>query len=503
MRNIFKSTAVVFMLSFVSKIIGFFKSIVQAHIFGADIYTDAFNVANGFVGNILFMFTTSIAVAFVPLYIQRKKSGNEKAFVCSTFTFFAVAGLVVTVILAIFSDPIVRLIAPSFNREEIEITSTYFRVLICGFVFSLIANLYTSLLNAEKIYGYSALGSVVNSIVLIVFVFLFYRIIGIWTLVLSVPASYLIQWVLLYRKGKQFGSISMRYGIRNENIKILLMQAFPIMISQATVEINQVIDRALLSSVGVGVVTAVSYSAVLYQFVTTLIGAPLTSVLFTELSEAGANGNKIAIGSILNLSYKLLVFICVPIIFVLLYSAHDIVEIVYGHGNFTIDAVANCSIGLKMYGLCLLPVCIKKVLSNSYYAVSDTRRPMVFGVLEVILNVCLSLAMVQKFGIYGVIGATSIASIIFFIVMTIDYNFKHIKFVSSKEVLSYWKFVAGAVILGVCMNFVGHFVFQNVLIAFLVKSICAFLIYFFALLFLKEKTIKIFYVKVVSSLLKK
>ena len=76
-KSILKATALVVGLTLVSKALGFLKSIIQASYFGATIYTDAYNIANGFVSNILFMLVTAISVSFVPqfrsLHIHRSR----------------------------------------------------------------------------------------------------------------------------------------------------------------------------------------------------------------------------------------------------------------------------------------------------------------------------------------------------------------------------------------------------------------------------------------------
>lgn len=499
-KKVVKATVVVFVISLLSKIIGFLKSTIEASYFGANFYTDAYNMANGFVGNLLFLFTTAIAVAFVPLYIQRKKHGDQKKFASSAITFFTCLAIGITVLLVVIAPYIVRIIAPSFSASQQAITTQYFRVLVIGLVFSLISNLYTNLLNAEKVYGYSAVGSVINSIVLIVIIIVFANVMGVWALVISIPLSYFLQFVILYLRGKKYATITFSYGFKDDNIKLLALQAAPILLSQATVEINQVIDRTLLASVGEGIVTAVSYSIVLYQFATTLIGAPLSTVMFTELSEAGANNDEIRLKGILHSCYKVIAFFCLPIIVVLLWGAKDIVNIVYGHGKFSTEAVSNCAIGLQMYGLCLFPVCIKKVLSSAYYAVNDTKRPMILGMLEVAVNIGLSILLVNDYGIYGVIGATAIASGLFIVIMILDYNYKHIKVFTKKEIGYYWKYLIAMVILFLSMNIFMEIRVESAILGFIIKTLFAFTIFWGTLACLKEPLIDSLIKKIIKTL---
>ncbi len=485
-KSVIKATIVVFVLSFISKIIGFVKSIIQASYFGSTFETDAFNVANEFVNNVLFMFATAIAVVFVPTYIKKKKSGEAESFATKAITGLLFIAIVLTIIFILIAPLIVRVIAPSYEGNIYNLTIKYFRVLALCFGFALVTQLYSNLLNAEKIYGYSAFCSIINSLVLIAFIIIFASSLEVWALVIAVPVSFLSQFIVLFIKCRKYSRISIRNGIWDESIKMIITLAIPVLISQASVEINQVVDRALLTSLGEGILTAVTYSIVLYQFASALITAPLSTVMFTELSEAGANNNIDGIKNIIHTCFKLLAFICIPIVLVIIYTAFDIVSIVYGHGKFDSAAVNNCATGLRMYSLCLIPVCFKTVLSRAYYAINNTKRPMIIGMMEVALNIILSILLVRWFGIVGVVGATAIACFVFILVMIIDYSKKYICLLVKENILSYWKILFSGLISSIILFAVKDYFVFSVLIDFLVKSIICFAVYLIVLSFFKE-----------------
>ena len=490
-KKVWKATLLVFVLSLAAKLIAFFKSIIQAAYFGTTQYTDAYNVSFGFVANILYMFTTAIAVAFVPLYIRHKSVGREegKKFASRVITFLLIFSVFITFILLLIAPGITTLIAPSYKGDIRQITIQYFRVMVLGFSFSLVANIYTNLLDSEKIYGFSTFGSIINSFILIAFIFLFSEQMGVWSLVVAVPVSYMAQWVMLYTRGRKYGSITFKYGLRDDSIKILIAQATPILISQATVEINQVVDRALLSSIGEGALTAVSYSTVLFQFASQLMQAPLQTVMFTELSEAGAKNDDKEISNILSSSYKLLIVLCVPVMMLIYFCGYDIVDIVYGHGRFSNDAVLQAAIGLEYYSFCLLPIGIKTVLSRAYYAKKDTVRPMILGMVEVAINITLSILFVKPFGIKGVVGATSIASVVMIIVMLVDFNRKYINAITMSSVKTYNKIFVGIVAVVIELIALKKCIFINSLLDFTIKTVIVFGTYFLILLALKDPSI--------------
>lgn len=487
--NIIKSSFIVVVLSLIAKVIGLGKTIVQSSYFGATISTDAFNIANGFVGDIFFMLSTAVAVAFVPLYIQKKQDGNEYEFASETISLLSVFSIIVTIIAILISPDIIKLIAPGFQKEERGLATDFLRVICISFIFSIGTNLYTNLLNAEKKYGYSTFCSIINSLVLIVGIPLFGKVLGTWVLAISVPVSYIIQLVVLYIPGKKYAKISLRVCRLNDSIKLLVKQSFPILLGQATVEINQMIDRALLSSVGEGVLTAVSYSSVLYQFASTLINMPIQTVMFTELSEAGAKKDYKRLSSLLMSCYKVSVIVCIPVMLTISITSIDIVEMILGHGSFNGKAIDNCALGLVLYGLCLWPVCVKTILTRAYYALNDTKRPMIIGTMEVILNTVMSIVTASRYGVKGIVGSTAFASFVFIIVMLIDFNRHHVNILNKDNVKGTWKYIFGIMICCVISYGFKNIFLMNYFVDFLIKAFVNVGLFFATLLALKDETI--------------
>lgn len=475
-HGVMKSISVVFALSVLAKMIAFVKSIIQASYFGVTAQTDAYNLAFGFVGNVLFMLTTAVSVAYVPIYMQKKvESKGCCQFSTRSITLMAIGGIILTALLELFSPLIIKVVAPGYSGAIFDETVSYFRTLLVGFVFSLVAGIYQNILNAEKIYGFANVSSIVNSVVLILVIVLFAERLGIWALVISVPISYFVQFFVLYVRGRSYGRISFRYGLKDDAIRKLAVLSLPILISQATVEINQVIDRILLSTVAEGAVTAVSYAAVLYQFASSIIGTPISTVMFTELSEVAVKHDYESMRTMLLGIYKVIILVCLPIVVVVNFTSSDIVAIVYGRGNFDGHAVAQTAIGLFGYIYCLLPGVFKSIITRAYYGLNDTKRPMIISIWEVALNILLSVLLVKKFGILGVVGATAIASFACTLVMMIDFERVYFRVFSRKDLTDCWKLgfamlvsiIAGWVTNNICKdNSFVHFATSTLIIYF-------------------------------------
>lgn len=428
-KTIFKATVLMFILSLIGKLIGFLRSMIIASSFGADNMTDAYYLAYGVNSNILYAITMSVSVAFLPMYIKKKEekgAGESYCFSTRVVMELGIVALLLTAIIMVFAPFLVKIMASSYSQEEMATTVLFLRVMSVGIVFSLMANLFQTVLNAEKVYEYAAFSSIVNSLVLIGVVLLFQGKMGIMSLVIATPLSYLLQFLFLKLRSRPYIGISVKYGIWEPGVKNLVSQAFPVLISNTTIEINQLIDRMLLVSIEEGAVTTLSYSGVLFQFAASVISIPFSTVSFTELSLAYTQKNREKVRNIINKTIRLMIMICIPVVFVMFMKAETIVYIVYGRGKFSEQAVLQTACGLAFYAFCLIPECIKQIITKAFYSVQETRAPMILGVLEVVVNIISSIFFSRYYGIAGVVIGTAFASTLFCIVLVLVFSWKKV-----------------------------------------------------------------------------
>ena len=286
-KTILKSAVLLSLFTIVGKGIGFLRMMVVAFLFGADYETDAYYLANGMVSNILYALTTAIAVSFLPIYIKKKveKGKDETArYTSNIITVLSILSILVSLIVCIGAPFFAKLSAPTYNTEQLSQVTLYFRVLSVGIIFSLITSLLKSLLDAEEIYGYGALSGIIYSVVTMAFAVLFFKSLGIMSLVVSVPVAYFIQYIFLNVRVRTCVNIKFQFDLHDKDFKILVFTSIPVLLSNTTVEILQLVDRMLASFSAEGAVSALSYSANLNDLVISVISSSLITVFFTEFS---------------------------------------------------------------------------------------------------------------------------------------------------------------------------------------------------------------------------
>ncbi len=414
-EKILKSALVIGVLTVLGKVIGFFRTIIIAYIFGADSTMDAYNLANGFVLNVLYALSTAIALAFLPSYIEKKVNRGKKAvedFSSKSLTVMSIFAIILSVAVFIGAPFLAQIIAPGFTGKQLEEVAFYLRILTIGMIFSLLASMLKSILDAERIYGYGAFSGIVYSVITIVFVVVFHVSWGVMSLIIAVPVAYFLQFVFLGFRTRKCVKIRPIFDIHDRDVVNLLKAALPVLLSNTTVEINQLVDRMLASGTTEGAVSALSYSANLSDLVVSIFSASLITVFFTEFSNEAVKGDIEAIKKALRQGISVIVLLLLPISVITIMFGEDIVRIVYFRGAFNEKALSLTTIAIILYAACWIAINIERLVTKAFLAFGDTKLPMVISILSVIVNIVFSILCVQFIGFAGIILGTVIAEIV-------------------------------------------------------------------------------------------
>ena len=479
-KAILSSAVLLFVLSLVNKGLGFIKSMTIASVFGATIQTDAYYVAEGLMQNALIPISEAVAVSFLPIYITIKEKNKEEAhkFTSRTITDIFLLALVLSGILYVVAPMLLKLMLPSYTADQVAMSVYYFRILIWGMCFYMSNQLLQSLLNAEKQYGFSSFTAMMNNLILTAAVLLMGHRFGLSAMAMAVPFSYIAQYLFLQIRSRDYGRLTFRYGWRDSRIWKLCLQAAPIFFGNAICELNQLVDKSLLSGMETGSVTAVSYASVLYQFASNLISIPMTTIIYTELAESFAAGKKEEGGAKLEKGIHISLLFCIPLSLFVMIAANLVVEITYGRGAFDAQAVAMTSEGLRYYGLCFLAYCLNALLFRACYSLNDTMLPMKVGLGTVSLNIVLSIILAHFMGLKGVVLATAIANTLTCLVTLYIFNRTKLtihlrRFI--RPVLTIG--VSSIVGLGACMLWMKSGIIANSILLFITSAMIHFGVY--------------------------
>ena len=87
-----------------------------------------------------------------------------------------------------------------------------------------------------------------------------------------------------------------------------------------------------------------------------------------------------------------------------------LIDGLFTRGAFTVDDARETGWILFNYGWGVPAFVLARVLQPAFFARADTRAPMRFGLISVVVNIVLGLALFQVVGVKGIAAATSAAA---------------------------------------------------------------------------------------------
>ncbi len=167
----------------------------------------------------------------------------------------------------------------------------------------------------------------------------------------------------------------------------------------------------------VGSVAALGYGQRIFSLFIGIVQMPILMVLFPKLSEhVGLNKDE-EFKELIRKGLGILSFFMIPISAVLMFLAIPFTQILFERGAFDQAATVITASIVCFYALGLPFLSWKEFLLRTFYAMKDSRTPVINTSLLVSINITLNAISVPFFGVKGLALSTSISEIISFLVL--------------------------------------------------------------------------------------
>lgn len=417
---IYNSTMVV-LAAFVSKFLGFVRESAVAYSYGITYHADAYLTAL-MIPTLLFQ---SIAVginqSFIPFYTKmRNENKGDKSF-SLILNFVIIISFVIMIIAFFTAEKFVKLLVPGFNNEIFELTLKLYQISIIMTIFMLISSLANALLQVHGNFIIPSAIAIPQNIITIAAILLFKNNIVLVTVitVASMASQVILQIPYIKKDGVRYNWYTFYW---NKDVEGMLRSITPIVIGTSIVSLNIFIDRLLASSQGEGAIAALNYANKVYQLSYAIIGSSIVVVMYPRLAKLFNDQKWEKFKHEFNTSLSVILMVIIPICIIYLIDSTMIIKIVFGHGKFDSRAVELTSSTLFFYSIGIIALTVQEYLNRVFYALNNTVFPMVTGILCTIMNIVLSLILIQYLGIKGIALGMSIALILRGIVMLIRLN---------------------------------------------------------------------------------
>jgi len=420
--SLLRSAATVGGLTLVSRVLGFIRDQLIAFALGTSFVAEAFFVAQRFPNLFRALFAEgAFNNAFVPLFAKRVEGEGEvkaRDFAIEVFSFL-LAWLIVFSAAAMLAMPLViYVIAPGFkaDKETFQLAVDLTRICFPYLLFMSLTALQSGVLNSLNRFTAAAAAPILLNVVMIA------SNVVAWILATgnSPETGYIFAWGLFASGIAQYALLTIacrrarmrlvpRWPRLTPDVKKVIQLSVPGIVSGGVMQINLVVATMIATTLP-GAVAFLYYADRLYQLPLGVIGVAIGVVLLPDLSRRLRAGDDSGALNSQNRALELSMFLTLPAAIALMAIPHPIIHTVFEHGAFKRADTFAVAPALLAFASGLAAFSLSKVFQPGFYAREDTRTPMRFAVVSVIVNVVGSILLSRVMGHVGIALATSLAA---------------------------------------------------------------------------------------------
>lgn len=384
-----------------SKLLGLVRDRLLAHTFSPDqvaIFLAAFRLPDLMFQ--LFIFG-AVSVAFIPVftdYLHNKGEGEAFDFASDILNIVLLFFLLVTAVAFFLAIPLTNLIVPGFSVEQKATTAQLTQIILLGQILLVIGAFFASIAQSFQRFVIPALASVfynLGIILGILFLVPFWGISGPALGVIFGAAMHVaVQLPLVSSLGFRH---KLKFNLFGEGVKEVAGMMSIRTIGVAVEQINETVGIVLASLISTSSVTFLTFAQHLQTVPIGLFGATLAQAALPVLSQEKARGEKELFKSTLLTTMHQILFLTLPVAAILIILRVPAVRLVFGASQFNWEAtvltgktLAYLSVGLAAQSIVLL-------LVRAFYALKDTRTPVIVSIVSVVINIGLSALLVLVF----------------------------------------------------------------------------------------------------------
>ena len=399
-RAIARAAGLVGGLTVLSRVGGLLRDAVTAYLFGGTAAADAFFVAFR-LPNLLRRFVAegALTTAFVPVFSQYRSSRSpaeaEEAERAVGTVYVLVLG-VVTILGIAFAPELTRFFAPGFGAEpgKLELTAELTRWTFPYIFFVSLVALTAGILNAMRHFAAPALAPLAFNLGLIATAVGLVRLVEppIFALAYGVVLGGILQ-VLVQIPALRARGVSLwpLWRPRHEAIRRVLFLMAPTVFGAAVYQVNVMDSTIFASMLPSGSPSYLWYADRIFEFPLGVFAVALGTAALPSFSTQVARQAWDELGESLLFSLRLTSFVTVPASVGIFLLAEPITSVLFQRGAFGFTETQLTARAIEASCVGLWAVSMQRVLVPAYYAMQDTRTPVVTAAASFLANLLFAL----------------------------------------------------------------------------------------------------------------
>ena len=407
-RQIARAAGTVMLAFALSNLIGLVRQILISRAFGTDRSIDAFYAASTYP-NLIFNLVAggALSSAFIPTFtgLLAKNERRPAWKLASSITNLILLVLSLLSILSAFLAPqiIKYILAPDFQPDQQQLAASLLRILLIAPAIFGVSGLLMGILNAHQRFLLPALAPSmywIGMILGLLFLVPFMGIYGLaWGAVLGAVLHLAVQIPDLLKL--PFRLYVPTLGLDSETVREVGRLMVPRLVGVGVVQLNFVINVIIASGLSEGSLSAITYAWQVMTMPQVVIAQAIAIAALPTFSAQIARGDPQAMRASLAATLRGVVFLSLPASLGLILLREPLITLLFKRGSFDAQSVNLVSWALLWYAAGLIGHNVVEILSRAFYALHDTKTPVLVGASAMTLNIVFSFALSSLFAKIG------------------------------------------------------------------------------------------------------
>ena len=383
---------------FLSRIFGLINSRIFGYYFGISAPADAFRAALRIPNVLQNLFGEgALSASFIPVYsrlLAEEKSEDAGRVAGAVFSLLALVTSILVLAGVLAAPWLIDVIAPGFHDPlRRNLTIKLVRIFFPGIGLLVLSAWCLGILNSHRKFFLSYVSPVIWNSTIIVALVVFGRrsdlphlaVYAAWGAVVGSALQFLAQLAVVLRLAR--GLKPFVFSV-NENVRTVIGNFLPAFVGRGVNQLSAFVDNIISSYLPEGAVTALFNAQILSVLPVSLFGMSVSAAELPAMSSTLGNQEEVAatLRQRIAASTRRIGFFVVPSAIAFLALGDVVAGAIYQTGAFRREDSIYVWKILVGSAVGLVASTVGRLYSSAYYALRDTRTPLRFAIVRVVLT---------------------------------------------------------------------------------------------------------------------
>jgi putative peptidoglycan lipid II flippase len=219
----------------------------------------------------------------------------------------------------------------------------------------------------------------------------------------------LAQWPVLHKAGYRYRPV---VDLREPGLRQVLILMGPGTLGLAATQINVFVNTVLATGEGTGAVSWLNYAFRLMYLPLGIFGVSIATAAVPAIARHAARDDIAGMRHEVANGIAMMTVLNVPATLGLIVLARPIIAMLFERGAFAPRDTEATAAALVCYAIGLIGYSVVKVVSPTFYALHESRKPVMVSAASVLVNAALNIMFVRRFGYLGLAVGTSLTALL-------------------------------------------------------------------------------------------